>query len=435
MLAAFQEHMQQTFKVSADTNLLIAFSGGLDSTVLAQLCLDSGYPIALAHCNFNLRDRESDADAEFAEQWALDRGVKLHVTSFETKKIKKSKRGSIQMVARQLRYQWFAKLLESQSYQFVLTAHHADDVLETFLINLSRGSGLKGLVGIPERNQNILRPLLPFAKQQLIDFAKEKKLIWREDTSNAELKYLRNNIRHTVVPQLKKSNSNFLTAFQQSLSHLKESKELLKSTRIRLQASLFVAENDFIRIDIKALQKLQPSKAYMHLLFEEFGFTAWQDVTALLTAETGREIQSKTHRLLKDRNHMLLTEVIDEPDVHYFIEENSDTISTPILLHFLGVPELGESDKKVAYVDNELLSYPLVLRKRQKGDYFYPLGMKGKKKVSKFLKDEKVNGFEKEKQWVLCSGDAIVWLVGRRADNRFKVTSKTKTIVKITWEE
>lgn len=435
MLEAFQAHMQKTFQVTKEDALLVAFSGGLDSTVLAALCLYSGYNIALAHCNFHLRGAESDGDETFVKQWAAEKGVKLHCKSFRTRETKKSNNGSIQMIARKLRYEWFAQIMQEESYGYLLTAHHADDVLETFLINLSRASGLKGLTGIPEKNGQIIRPLLPFSKEELQKFARGKQLQWREDSSNLNTKYLRNGIRHNVVPQLKSSIPSFMLAFQQSINHLQEAQDVLKSTRLRLQASLFVAERNLVRISVNELQKLRPAKAYMHLLFKEFGFTAWEDVTALLHADTGKVIQSKSHRLLKDRNHLLLAELKDDKEIKHHIQDSKAYFLGPIAMRFSLVSELGETHRNVAYVDKDLLSYPLVLRKRQKGDYFYPFGMNGKKKVSKFLKDEKVNGFEKENQWLLCSAGAVVWLVGRRADNRFKVTFGTKNILKITWEE
>ncbi len=403
--------------------------------VLTHICHQLQLDIVLAHCNFNLRGEESDADEKFVVDFGEKTGIRVLTTSFDTKAFKESFRGSIQMAARKLRYDWFEELLDAQKRDYVLTAHHADDSLETFLINLSRGTGIDGLSGIPEVNGRIVRPLLPFSRDEILEYAQENQLGWREDTSNSDTRYLRNQIRKEIAPKLKKLHLTFLQNFLRTQNHLLQSKELLNNIVEEARTKLFINQEDSIKINIAKLRELQPVEAYMYHLFQPYGFNQQEDLISLLDAMSGKEIHSKTYRLLKDRDHLLLKKHTQSESSFFLIYQGQVSLESPIPLKIKEVENLDNPAKNRVFLDKEKLNYPLLLRKWEKGDYFYPLGMEGKKKVSKFFKDEKMDVFSKENQWILCSGEDIVWIIGRRADERFKIDESTQQILKITVSE
>ena len=432
MLEQFKKHIEHRFPFLLKEQLLVACSGGVDSVVLAHLCNGLKMDFSLVHCNFNLRGKDSDADQHFVEQLADQLNKPFFVRAFDTLGYINQHGGSVQMAARELRYAWFSELLDGKEGSYILTAHHADDDLETFLINLSRGTGVDGLTGIPEQNGGVVRPLLPFSRKDIVGFAKKNHISWREDKSNADTKYLRNKIRHQIVDRLKELHPTFLENFQRTQEHLASSATLLESYKTKLQNELFEKSGDAIRIKIVALKQLEPLPAHLHLIFGEFGFTEWKNVLELLNTISGKQVMSATHRLVKHRDYLLLGAKAEEDQRVYKVVENQQLVDQPISLKIVPVDQMENAAANVLYVDKETLNYPLLIRKWQKGDYFYPFGMKGKKKLSKFFKDEKMDILAKQEQWLLCSGEQIVWVIGKRADDRFKVTAKTKEILKFT---
>lgn len=437
MFHKFQKYINQNLPFLSKGKLLVTISGGIDSVILAHLCKQAKYDFALAHCNFNLRGKESDADQDFVEQLAKDLQVEVFIKSFDTNTVAEKLKISTQMAARDLRYSWFDVLCTQKQFDYILTAHHADDNLETFLINLSRGTGLDGLTGIPEVNDNIVRPLLKFSREEIVSFAKANNFKWREDSSNASTKYLRNKLRHDVIPVLKEMNTELLHNFETTQSNLKYSKSIIKDAVKRIYKEVVSIEDAVIKLNIKKLQELPNTNAYVFELLKDFNFTAWKDVYNLLDAQSGKQVFSATHRLVKDRDYLLVTGVSDAinstNEVSISIAEDVKSIEIPFgVLSFKTTQQIEESSKSVLYIDKDLLKFPLTIRKWEKGDYFYPLGMQGKKKLSKFFKDEKYSLLEKEKALVLCSGEDVVWLINKRGDNRYKVTEKTKNILKIT---
>lgn len=433
MLDTFQKHLGTNLNMLHNSRLLMAISGGLDSVVLAHLCHHLNLKVSLAHCNFNLRGDESDADENFVLQLAEDLDMEVFIESFDTETYAKEEGLSIQMAARELRYTWFHELAEQLKFDYILTAHHADDNLETFLINLTRGTGLEGLTGIPEMAGNIVRPLLPFTRETLEVYAIGQGMSWREDSSNASTKYLRNKLRHDIIPVLKQMNPQLLQNFQTTISNLQDSQDLIDDSVVRIQKKFTKVEDDQIKLDVHKLKKLSNPKAYLYQLLKDFNFTAWTDVVNLLDAQSGKQVFSSTHRLLKDRDFLLLSEIDSETGAQPIsIEENEKEIAVPFgTLAFDKVDTISETAPNISYVDAEKLIFPLTLRKWEEGDVFYPLGMKGKKKLSKYFKDEKFSLIEKEQVWILESAGDVVWVVGKRADDRFKVTENTTNILKI----
>jgi tRNA(Ile)-lysidine synthase len=435
MLQSFKNHINQNLSFLKESKLLIAISGGLDSVVLTHVCHELKWNMALAHCNFNLRGDESEADENFVLQLADDLSLEVFIESFETETYAKANKLSIQMAARELRYSFFQELAAQLKFDYILTAHHADDNLETFLINLSRGTGLEGLSGIPEINNDIVRPLLLFSRDDIEAYAKTHNLKWREDSSNLSTKYLRNKLRHEVIPKLKETNPEFLKNFNATQQHLNDSHELIKD-RIEDVSKHIVKtiSKTEIHFNIAKLQKLNNPKAYLYKLLKDYKFTEWQDVYDLMDVQSGKQLFSQTHRLLKDREHLVLIEIVsDENNETIHISEYNEKIETSLgMLYIETATQINNSSTSTIYVDKDLLKFPLQVRQWRKGDYFYPFGMQGKKKLSKFFKDEKLSIFEKEQIWLLCSQNNIVWIINKRLDDRFKITERTDQILKIS---
>lgn len=440
MLQGFTTHIDTNFPFLKDKKLLIAISGGLDSVVLTHLFSALNYTIALAHCNFKLREIASDLDEEFVIKLSEQTSNQIFKTIFETEKYAKENKTSTQIAARELRYTWFQKIITDNNFDFVLTAHHADDNLETFLINLTRGSGLDGFTGIPEINGNIIRPLLPFSRAEIMKYAKENKIEWREDASNAATKYVRNKIRHQIIPVLKEINPSLLTSFQKTVDHLKESQQII-GDRIK-DVSLGIIEKDssddlqITKIDIDKLQQLSNPKAYLYQFLKDYNFTAWNDVYYLLSAQSGKQVFSNTHRLLKNRKFLLLSrkiEIKNQQAKEYFIQKHDLKITRPVTITFEDVQQKSTENTHTIYVDKDLLKHPLIVRNWQTGDYLYPKGMQGKKKLSKYFKDEKFSLLEKEHTWLLCNADnEIIWVINQRQDSRLSIKNTSKNILKIT---
>lgn len=429
----FQNHILTKFPFLTTSRLILAISGGMDSVVLTNLCHQLKLNFALAHCNFNLRGDESDADEDFVFQLAEELDLEVFVESFDTKAYAEEHKVSIQMAARDLRYHWFQELSEQLGFDYILTAHHADDNLETFLINLTRGTGLDGLTGIPEVNENVVRPLLAFSRETIEVYARENKLKWRDDSSNALTKYLRNKLRLDVIPVLKDINPNLLQNFQTTLENLNDTADIVEeSLNAVLKRAIISIDATEIRFKVGEFKKLNNPKAYLHEFLKDYGFSEWNDVLNLLDAQSGKQVFSSSHRLLKDRDVLILKELITEENNGPFLLSEKDTKFQIQLgtLCFKKVSKIENTHSNIIYIDKKKIKFPLSLRKWEEGDYFFPLGMKGKKKLSKYLKDEKLSLIDKEKIWLLCSEDSIVWVLGKRADDRFKVTENTKEILK-----
>ena len=433
MLEKLKTHIEKNLALLQDSKLLIACSGGLDSVFLARSLHELGYHIGLAHCNFGLRGKESDEDAEFVSELAEMLSVPFYEEFFQTESFAKERKLSVQMAARELRYVWFEEIRKDFDYDFILTAHHADDNLETFLINLSRGSGIRGLSGISAVAGPIVRPLLPFSREEIFVCAKEKGYFWREDSSNAKTDYLRNALRHEVIPPMKNLVKGLLDQLATSQAHLRESEALIEDYMALIRQLVFSETQDGYALDIAKLKELPNPDALLYELLHPFGFTAWKDIAVLPDAQSGKTITSATHRLVKDRDLLLLTELPSlEKEESFEIDRRTTRIEEPIPLFFREVGEMGPATENIIYVDISRLAYPLTLRKWKEGDYFYPFGLKGKKKLSKFFKDEKLSLVAKEKIWLLESDGQIVWIIGYRMDDRFKVDKETDRILQIT---
>lgn len=437
MKQKFTAHINTHFPFLKESKLLLAISGGLDSVVLMHLCNQLKLQISLAHCNFKLRNEESDLDEEFVINISQTSSNQIFTKFFNTELVAKKEKISIQIAARELRYNWFQELAKKHQFEFVLTAHHLDDSLETFLINVTRGSGLEGFTGIPAKNGNIIRPLLPFSRAEILGYAMENQLEWREDSSNSSTKYLRNKIRHQVIPILKEINPSLLDSFANTIDYLEDSQQIIDDRIEEIATKITVEKEGMLFFDISKINQLSNPKAYLYQLLKKYQFTEWNNVLDLLTSQTGKQVFSKTHVLLKDRNFLILSEIQSKKSdsENFEILVHQSTISSPIFLNFEENPTKKIVTKSSILVDKKLLKYPLIVRKWQNGDYFCPSGMQGKKKLSKYFKDEKFSLIEKQNTWLLCTAEnEIIWVINHRQDRRFLASSTTKNSVQITYK-
>lgn len=436
MLIKFQNHITTNFPQLKDKKLLLAVSGGIDSMVLLDLFYKLRFDICVAHCNFQLRGKESEGDELLVRETCQDRYIPYFIETFHTTEFANEKKLSIQLAARKLRYDWFHELLSENQLDYLVTAHHLDDNVETFLINFTRGTGLEGLTGIPAQNENVIRPLLPFSREEIENYALENKIQWREDSSNASDKYFRNKLRHDIVPILKELNTGFLDSFQNTLNHLQQAESLVNDASKLVFEKVVEEKENQLEIHLKPLLEFQNYKAYLYQWLKKYGFSAWNDIYDLVEAQSGKQVFSETHILLKDREKLILSErkSTDKSEV-FIIESIESKVNIPLKLRFSKAVNIFETDSNCIFVDENKLKIPLTIRKWQEGDYFYPSGMNGKKKLSKYFKDEKYSLLDKENQWLLCSENQIVWVIGKRADSRFTSKETTQNNIKIVLEE
>ena len=435
MLTKFQHHIEQNFPQLKDKKLLLAVSGGVDSMVLLDLFYKLRFDICVVHCNFQLRGKESDADEMLVRETCQDRFIPYFIESFDTLEFAKENKLSIQLAARKLRYDWFQEII-SLGFDYVLTAHHLDDNVETFLINFTRGTGLEGLTGIPAQNGNIIRPLLPFSREEIENYALENKIQWREDSSNASDKYFRNKLRHNIVPTLKELNTGFLDSFQKTLHHLQQAESLVNDASKLVYEKVVEQKENHVEIHLKALLQFKNYKAYLFQWLKTYGFSAWNDIYDLVEAQSGKQVFSETHVLLKDRKKLILFErKTTKNDEIYFIESLNCKVNIPLKLVFSRFSGGKVVNSNCIFVNEDKIKLPLTIRKWKEGDFFYPTGMTGKKKLSKYFKDEKYSLIDKENQWLLCSEDQIVWVIGKRADDRFITKETTLNTIIIELEK
>lgn len=433
MLDDFREHIIQDFPFLRESKLLITVSGGIDSMVLLDLCEALSLDIAVAHCNFQLRGEESDLDTAFVRRYCAGREIPLFVKNFDTSAFAKATQSSTQIAARTLRYEWFESLAASEGMDYILTAHHLNDSLETLLINLGRGTGIDGLKGIPKVNGNVVRPLLGFTQERIRHYAVQRQLKWREDSSNLTDHYLRNHLRHHAIPALEEAQPNVLKGVQKTQEYLQQSAHLLNVYTQQLRQQYLTEIKGEIRVDFQAVQTHPAPEAVLYQLLATYGFTAWEDIYALHKAQSGKQIFSSNYRLVKDRTALIISPVTNEVVQTYIWHKEDPAIEGAFgKLLMEQVSAKQEVGLQEILVDASTITFPLEIRKWKEGDFFHPFGMKGKKKLSKFFKDEKLSLIAKERVWLLCSAGAIVWIIGYRADNRFKVRKNTKEITKIT---
>ena len=422
MKSRFKAHLASNFPMLHSKRLLVAVSGGVDSMVLLDLLRDLSYIIGVAHCNFQLRGEESDLDQQLVKEYCNTHDIPFYQKNFDTDLPKQS----TQMAARTLRYEWFEALVQTENYDWVLTAHHADDNIETLLMNITRGTGVEGLTAIPEQNGRILRPFLKYYKSEIVDFAKTHGIEWREDRSNQSDDYTRNIIRHHLIPQLTKLHPKALENTSKTIELTKEAVSVIYQQTEVFRNELFQIREDVTHIPIKSLKTLQSLSFWIHQLFSIYGFDQGE-VIKLIDAQKGKFIFSQHYILEVGRGDLLLYKTVNR-NMNDEFEVFEDGLNDPVKIRFSKNQINGENHLSL---DASTISFPLKLRKWKKGDRFFPTGMTGAKKVAKFFKDEKYTANEKAAQWLLCSGNDIVWIVGKRLDRRFVPSKTTENVIHI----
>ena len=411
-----------------EDKLILGISGGADSVCLMHVFLELGYSFELAHCNFNLRGEESDADEYFVKDLAKEHQLKIHVKQFDTLVYAAENKISTQMAARDLRYAWFEKLRIKSNAKYLAIAHHANDDIETFFINLVRGSGLKGFLGIKEKNNAIVRPLLLVSRLEIEQYLKDRGLVFREDSSNASVKYLRNKIRHELIPLLAQMNPSIQQTVKDEMRILEGVAQIYASKVEEVRKDLTQEKNGIVQLEISALLALNPLHSYLYELLSAYGFYAVEAISKALQGQSGKQFFSSTHQLVVDRENIFISLLNKENEV-FEITEKTISLVYPLEINFKVMADKTIIyDNNIAQLDVEKLKFPLTLRKWKEGDKFMPLGMKKFKKLSDFFIDSKFSIIDKQEQWLLCSGVDIVWVLGCRIDERYKLESNTKKV-------
>ena len=451
MITRIQNYIIKHNLCNSGTPILVACSGGVDSMVLCDVLLKLNYKIAIAHCNFQLRGEESNGDEKFVEQYALQNKIPFHSIKFDTKEFKKDKTISTQMAARELRYEWFEEIRKENNYHFIATAHHLDDQMETILLNFTKGTGLKGLTGMQPKVVFVIRPFLEISKQEILDYANEHKIIFREDSSNASDDYQRNLIRHQIVPQLQKINPALYDTAKDFIARMNDY-EVLSDEQIRaVKKKCYSEKNSIAEIKMGFIKAHAAGQTILFHLLKEFGFNAtqiqqlFQSLKTLekLKIASGKQFFSETHRIVLDRKSLFVVPKNIERENYLLFDKipnkiifNNYKIECAVVpMHEVNI----KTSNRYAYFDLDKIEFPLMIRYYKEGDYFYPFGMSkpktlgkvGKKKLSKYFKDEKFSLIDKENTIILFSGEKLMWLVGYRIDDRFKVTDKTKNVLKM----
>ena len=440
---AFQHYIEENNLATHDDRILLTVSGGVDSMVMLSLFVRCGYSVGVAHCNFQLRGAESDEDEVLVRQEAERCGVPCYNRRFETKAEMERTGESMEMAARRLRYAWFDELSREEGYTVIAIAHHADDSIETFFINLLRGTGLRGLTGISTQVGKIIRPLMFASRREILEYATANRIPYREDSSNRSTKYLRNKIRLGLIPRIREINPKFTSLMCRNLARLTDAQLFINHGIERIRALAVTSENGIDTIHLDRIDPAFPREFVIYeLLNSAYGFKS--DVIdslchALELEATGRRFYARDRVATVDRGRILISPIAPGDDCLVRVERSAPrSYCGNAVLYFeycdidtiknFGVPE------QIAQVDADLLQFPLTLRRWREGDWFIPFGMTGRKKISDFLIDAKVSLPEKQRQFVLLSGDDIVWLVGRRIDDRFRLTSATENVLRITKE-
>ena len=428
--------------VSSEETLLVAVSGGIDSVVLAALCREAGYYFHLAHVNFQLRGKESDRDEKFVRELAASWQVPFHTITVNTQDYAVNHKCSIQEAARQLRYHWFEKLIgdlhsihPAKAPKVICTAHHLDDNIETMVMNFFRGTGIHGLRGMLPRQGRIARPLLTVSKESLTEYAVQHNLQWVEDSSNQENKYSRNAIRNELLPMAASIYPEVAGNLARNVQRFHDIEVLYEQAVAAHKKKLLKNVGNEVHLAIALLEKSVPLNTILFEIIQPYGFNPAQaeEVKKLMQSETGHFIASATHRVFRNRKWMIIAPLHTATASNILVEEGIHNVDFPG--GSIRLAELPESviskEKNSATVDLSFIQFPLLLRKWKKGDYFYPFGMKKKKKLSRFFIDKKLSVTEKEKVWVLEANKKIIWVIGHRIDERVRITDKTRSTLKL----
>jgi tRNA(Ile)-lysidine synthase len=431
MIDEFKKFILENDLIKPGEKILLAVSGGIDSMVMAHLFLNQQYNIGIAHCNFSLRAGESDMDEELVRNFASENKIPFFTTRFETKTFAKDNRLSVQMAARDLRYKWFEEIRAENGYDLIAVAHNLNDNIETLLINLTRGTGLAGLSGMKPLGNRIVRPLLYATRQDIVSYRNKYKIGYREDRSNADTKYVRNKIRHQIIPVLKEINPSIELTLNETAERFAGFNEIISDYISHLRENISEEKEKHITFNVSLLKIHLGNKAILFELFRPYGITnaLLPGLIKVIEGKTGGQIITDTHRIIKNRKEIIVSDEEYLKDARFTIDNTESFCTFPGIssarnINISSVYEIP-SDPHIACLDAQKISYPLIIRKWKAGDYFYPLGMNQKKKLSDYFIDNKYSIFDKENIFILESGGNIAWIIGDRIDDRFKITDST----------
>lgn len=432
----FQNYLREKCGVAETDKVLVAVSGGMDSSVLCFLLKKIGQPFGIAHCNFQLRGDASDGDEVFVRKMAEILDVPFFLTRFETYKLAIQQKKSIQVIARDLRYEWLENVRKTEDFQQLATAHHLNDSVETVLFNLAKGCGIQGLHGILPVFGNIIRPLLLMTKSEIRNFAQTHQITFRTDDSNESDKYTRNFIRHQIVPNLQLINPNLEQTFADNINRFREVESLYFQAIETIKKLVCIFKKEELHIDIQAISKNDAAKTILYEILKPYDFTNSITNQILQSKDSfaGKQFYSKTHLAVLDRTALIVAEIKDYSKQVFEINTIDETVDFDNLQLSFQIKKWFSkgfaTDSKVCYVDFEKIHFPLIVRKWQEGDIFQPFGMNGQhKKVSHFFRQQKLSKHDKDKVWILESGGEIVWIIGYRADERFRIDEKTESVL------
>lgn len=435
MINGFSNFISENKLIKQSDRILMAVSGGIDSMVMAHLFHMVNYKTAIAHCNFSLRGDESDKDEELVRQFATENNIPFYTVRFNTKAYASQNKLSVQMAARELRYNWFEQVRKENGFDLIAVAHNLNDNIETLLINLTRGTGIAGMAGMRPVSNRIIRPLLFASREKIKSFQIQHNIIFREDRSNADTKYVRNKIRHLIIPVLKEINPSIETTLNDSAGRFADILEIVSDHISQIKAEVAVEKNQYVSFLIEKMKPYVKNKAILFELFKPYGITdaLLIDLARIIEGESGGMVVTSTHRIIRNRNELIVSEDKKQTEVFYTINNIDD------LKKFPGIASAEKkdiskvyripADQKIGCFDMQMIIFPLIIRRWKDGDYFYPLGMKQKKKLSDYFIDKKYSIPDKENIFILESGDKIVWIIGDRIDDRFKVTPETREVL------
>lgn len=432
MLQKVKEFIRQNNLIKNNDKVIIALSGGADSIALLDILYRLKYNCLAAHCNFHLRGEESNRDAEFVKQFCANYNVPLSIIDFNTEEYARTNSISIEMAARELRYNWFEQIRKQYKADFIAVAHHQDDSVETILLNLIRGTGIRGLTGIPVRNNFVIRPLLGVTRKDIIKYINGRKLSYVEDYTNKEDIYVRNKIRLNILPLLETINPSAKSSIIRTAEHLSQV-ENIYSCYVNEIRSKVLNNNE---IDIQKLLNCTEPQAILFELLYSYGFNSAtiEQIFKSLSAQSGKIFYSEKYKVIKDRYTLILAPKENLHDAVYTINKSDCEINKPIQLRIKYIDNeifKFKKDSNILYLDADKITFPIILRKWKVGDWFIPFGMKGRKKVSDYFSDNKFSLIDKENTWLLCNDTDIIWIVGHRSDNRYRINQNTKKILQI----
>lgn len=439
MLSKFQNFIKLENILNTNEKVLLGVSGGMDSVVMVDLFSKAGFNFGIAHCNFGLRGKESDEDSSFVKSLAAKYKVSFYLEEFDTLTHAKTHSSSIQMAARELRINWFEELISKQNYDYYATAHHLDDQIETILNNFFRGTGISGLHGILPKRGHLIHPMLFCYRNQIEDYAIQNNLDYRTDSSNKKTDYTRNQIRHQLIPVIKSIYPTYQKTISDNTQRIQKIESIYKNHIQQIAEELTEENKEYNKISINNLLQLKPVETYLYELIKQFGFnyTNATDIIDSIDSDSGKYFLSDSHKITKDRTDLIIEKRIltDQQELVFEKNENIRLDSGSLDCKFQKATSefIISKNPNVAHLDSDKIIFPIKLRKWQQGDFFYPLGMNQKKLLSDFFIDNKISIPDKEKTWILLSEDQIVWIVGLRIDNRYKIRKSTKDIMRIEY--